>query len=526
MSHPSTHVRNRGQRLLRLVRLAIAAATLGILALPALGPAPPARAGLLDNPCFPGSASRTGTQPCSACPAGSFAAASGATSCELCPIGTFAAGAGNASCQPCAAGTYADAPGSAICVRDQVSWPSTATHCGNGDELETCIAQGIRDGGIVEVAANDIAAQSVSITGKSFTLRPHPGFVPTFGSGTAIIARGSEADVEVVIEGLVIASGLIAARQAGPHRLEATIRDNEIQRSSNVAIEVDSLLPSNAGPTLVRVENNRVTIDRSQTFSASVSAVRGSFAASGGVNDLVIRGNAVDQRNTGQAGAIEISNSAGSLTLDVIGNRIDGADFNNGVQIVEGAAATTSGLVANNAVSGQVSSGGVTGAIGVRLDGSGSDLAIVNNSVAFNESGIRIDGLSNSADVVIANNVIAFNDLGLLVQIDPATNESNLVFGNGFDLFTPGPGTVALDPLFVPDDLALSALSPARDAGDDAFVPIDLSVDINGNPRIVGPSVDIGAFEVPEPGAGVAAAALAALATLRRVARPDPNRRS
>jgi hypothetical protein len=522
MIDPAVPARSRGDRVppsraacrQGILRVRIAAAALLLLLTAA-----PARAGLLETSCFPGTASRTGMQPCSACPAGSFASGSGATSCDLCPIGSFAAGSGNTVCQPCAAGTYADEAGSAICVRDQVAWPSAAVHCGNGDALETCIALGIRDGGIVEIAANDIAAQSVSVTGKSFTLRPQPGFVPTFGVGTTIVARGSEADVGVVIEGLVIESGLIAARQAGPHRFEATIRDNEIQRSSNVAIEVSSLLPSNAGPTLARVEDNRVTIDRSQTFSASVRAIQGSFAASGGVNDLVIRSNEIEQRNTGQAGAIEISNSAGSLTLDVIGNRIDGADFNNGVQIVEGPAATTSGLVANNAVSGQASSGGVTGAIGVRLDGESSDLAIVNNSVAFNESGVRIDGLSESIDAVIANNVIAFNELGLLIQADGVANDSNLVFDNGFDLFTPGPGTIAADPLFVAKGFPIDEQSPAHDAGNSAQVPLDLTVDLLGNPRIVGSSVDIGAFEVPEPATGLGVAALATLAALRRCAR-------
>jgi hypothetical protein len=501
-------------------RFAIVIAALLLPALLALGP-PPATAGLFDIPCNPGTASRTGKQPCSACPAGSFASESGATSCEACPIGTFAAQSGSAMCQACASGTYADEEGSAICVRDQVSWPSEAAQCENPNDLEICIVQGIRDGGIVEIAVDDVPAQEVTVTGKGFTLRPQPGRVPSFGAGTTIIARGSEADVEVVIEGLVIEMGRIDASQNGPHRFEATIRGNEIQRLSGIgAIEVNSGLPSNAGPTLFRVEDNRITIDRSDTFASDISAITASFSAPGTANELVIRGNAIEQRNTGQTGAIEIFSSGNTLALDVIGNRIDGADYNNGVKIIQSAGAATTGLVANNAVSGQVSSAGVTGAIGVRLDGDSADLAIVNNSLAFNEAGFRVDGSSDSIDVSFANNVVAFNDLGVIIQADGVANVSNLVFGNGFDFLTLGPGTIAADPLFAPaDDLSLSAASPARDAGSSVHVPLDLTLDLAGNPRIVGPSVDIGAFEVPEPATGLAVAALAALAALRRRAR-------
>jgi hypothetical protein len=95
------------------------------------------------------------------------------------------------------------------------------------------------------------------------------------------------------------------------------------------------------------------------------------------------------------------------------------------------------------------------------------------------------------------------------------------VFGNGSNTFTPGPGTLFVDPLFVAmDDLSLQDGSPARNAGSNAWVPIEVVEDIAGNPRIVDGVVDIGAYELPEPAGGVVVcAALLSLAGARSRAR-------
>ena len=57
------------------------------------------------------------------------------------------------------------------------------------------------------------------------------------------------------------------------------------------------------------------------------------------------------------------------------------------------------------------------------------------------------------------------------------------------------------DPSFVnpsaqPPDLHLSANSPAIDAGDTAFKPGNGETDFEGNPRITGATIDIGAYEL------------------------------
>ena len=44
-------------------------------------------------------------------------------------------------------------------------------------------------------------------------------------------------------------------------------------------------------------------------------------------------------------------------------------------------------------------------------------------------------------------------------------------------------------------NLRLSVGSPVIDVGNNAFIPEDVTTDLDGNPRIFGPRVDLGAFE-------------------------------
>jgi hypothetical protein len=59
--------------------------------------------------------------------------------------------------------------------------------------------------------------------------------------------------------------------------------------------------------------------------------------------------------------------------------------------------------------------------------------------------------------------------------------------------------TMHLDPLFVgAGDYHLQPTTPARDAGNDLQVPADITHDLGGAARIIGPAVDIGAYERPD----------------------------
>ena len=76
----------------------------------------------------------------------------------------------------------------------------------------------------------------------------------------------------------------------------------------------------------------------------------------------------------------------------------------------------------------------------------------------------------------------------------------------------PGSGNIDADPLFVRDpdpgdgdwttpgdndygDLRLQLTSPAIDVGDNTAVPVGITTDLDGNPRISNGVVDMGAYE-------------------------------
>ncbi|HEY5914712.1 MAG TPA: right-handed parallel beta-helix repeat-containing protein [Verrucomicrobiae bacterium] len=59
----------------------------------------------------------------------------------------------------------------------------------------------------------------------------------------------------------------------------------------------------------------------------------------------------------------------------------------------------------------------------------------------------------------------------------------------------PGTGNIDADPLFADTGGRLSGASPCINAGDNGAVPADVKADLDGHPRIVNGTVDLGAFE-------------------------------
>ena len=79
----------------------------------------------------------------------------------------------------------------------------------------------------------------------------------------------------------------------------------------------------------------------------------------------------------------------------------------------------------------------------------------------------------------------------------PAITYSDIQDGTDQPWF--GTGCIDADPQFSDAHKRLSVGSPCHNAGSNAAVPADVTTDLDGNPRIVGPEVDMGAYECQTP---------------------------
>lgn len=162
-------------------------------------------------------------------------------------------------------------------------------------------------------------------------------------------------------------------------------------------------------------------------------------------------------------------------------------------------------LIVNNviAANGAARSGG-----GIVLVDSDIEAATVVNNTIFGNNGSGI--YWSQTFPTIANNIVAFNTWGLERENEGATQAvviSNDVYGNtvrgtrsdyqGIDDLTGVAGNLSADPRL--DDYPtgrwhIEPGSPCRDAGDSSAVPAGWP-DLDGQGRILGPAVDIGADE-------------------------------
>jgi len=127
--------------------------------------------------------------------------------------------------------------------------------------------------------------------------------------------------------------------------------------------------------------------------------------------------------------------------------------------------------------------------------GGGAWSATLNNcTLADNLAWQAGGGVGSSA---LANCIVAYN----AAWSDANHTESTLEYCCTTPLPTGGQGNIAVAPLFVDfggGDLRLQVNSPCINAGNNAYVTV--TTDLDGNPRIVSGTVDIGAYEYQGPG--------------------------
>lgn len=235
-----------------------------------------------------------------------------------------------------------------------------------------------------------------------------------------------------------------------------------------------------------------------------------------GVNETILDG-------TNEAGSVvTVGAGAGPTT------RLDGFTIRNGHVYNSGGGVYcwgTSPTIANNTITANMSFGGgggiytdtgspiiINNNVVANSSGSGGGIyiwggspSIINNTIAENSASINGGGiyLIYATAPTISNNIIAFNSSGIYKSSSTPTLSHNCIYGNSaydYSGLSPGPGDFSdRDPLLGDAGqgtwyLHIKPESPCIDAGDDSAVGQNW-FDIDGEPRIQGEYVDIGADE-------------------------------
>lgn len=174
---------------------------------------------------------------------------------------------------------------------------------------------------------------------------------------------------------------------------------------------------------------------------------------------------------------------------------------------------SSSPTIANNTIAGNTTSSNYTGDGGGGIYCDVSSPAILNNTITGNTAPYHGGGIyCYDSSPALSNNIVAFNSSGIYKGAGTPTLQYNCVYGNASYQYSSGllagTGDISLDPLFVDrpgGDYHLMSGSPCIDAGNNGAVQPDW-LDMDGQPRVLGGDVDMGADEfegvpaIPTPG--------------------------
>jgi parallel beta-helix repeat protein len=280
----------------------------------------------------------------------------------------------------------------------------------------------------------------------------------------------------------------------------------------------------------------------SPTIIANVISSNAACAGGGGVSvyfsspliqDNVITGNSVTSCSGTSGGGIQIQGAASAQVIhNVITN--NASDWGGGVSLfAAGTPTLRNNTVSNNTA--RMEGGGVyavnqsdanivQNVINGNSSPSGGGLYVsppsgtrgallVNNTISgniANDSGVFLGGFD--ASVQLSNNIVTASASQPAVLCDTTYSATPPIFDHN-DVFNSvgsaaagscanvvgGGGNISTDPRFVSSsDLHLQAASPAVDAGNNS-APSVPAMDLDGNPRICGTAVDLGAYELQRP---------------------------
>lgn len=191
--------------------------------------------------------------------------------------------------------------------------------------------------------------------------------------------------------------------------------------------------------------------------------------------------------NAETGGGIKCANASASINNNVISNC--SADYGGGIYLRSG-----STIIANNVLYNNQSGSGTA----IYAYSASSD--IIGNTITDNNSESSASIYGESSDLKIHNNIVAFNNAGISLTSSTSSLLNNCVYENteyNYSGVAAGLGSINADPIFLNAgnrDYHLAGGSPCIEAGVNISVPQCIN-DIDGQPRLAGQYVDIGADE-------------------------------
>lgn len=307
--------------------------------------------------------------------------------------------------------------------------------------------------------------------------------------------RGAGADVTTIDGGR--AGSVVTAIGVGPDTVLDRFTITNGGGSSGGGIYLDGGSPV--------ITNNVVTQNRLGYSGSSGGGIYAYFSSA------TITHNTISNNSAEDGGGIYVTNwpSSSGPMPDIEYNNIYGNNsFAGGGIYLQISSPTVRG---NTIAANTASAGG-----GIAANHSSS--LIANNIIVSNSAGKYGGGgiwaTNNSSPVIVSNTVVdntaSGSGTGIAVDNQFSLNITNcIVWGNGLYNCTatysdiqggyPGEGNINADPLFVNaagGNLHLQRGSPCINAGNPNYVPGPYETDIDGDPRVIGLRIDMGADEV------------------------------
>lgn len=396
------------------------------------------------------------------------------------------------------------------------TWPGSAPCNGS---LSACI-DGASSGDVIEIASNTVDQNiNASPVNKSLLLRPAAGFHPVFAAGRDVfMAPSGNAGWSLRITGLTFAGVRVGISPSGV----GSVALDHLQFTGLPPDPAIDFTPtgSTLAPTQITasIHDNHIIHDRGN--GAGINIATSGEQVSGRIE---VRDNLIETTVAASAGnrnygfILFPSATGGTLEFDIVGNRVQPADWSVGdssrvslafyLSASEGTSNGTFRLLNNTLVSARTGSQSVFG--GLTLNDAGNNrYRLTNNTlIGGKPDGAWIRMLDASTGDFTNNLVYGASNIGInfLANTNSSfSNHHNAVFGAASNNFTPGAGTVSSDPLIgfakpprpaVASPLVNAGSSSAFSASGPGTLAAPIATDADGLRRILGSSIDIGAYE-------------------------------